>query len=216
MQRRMEWIKDKAMTRMAHITTAIAIGLGSSLALGASASEVTKQYPVRDFFKKPERSTFRLSPDGQFLSFLQPYKGRQNVFVQRIGSTEAPVAVTAETARDVGGYFWKGNDRIMYVKDFGGDENYHVVSVNRDGSDLKDLTPYDKVRAEVIDDLEDVDEFVLISHNHRNAEVADVFRVNLATGESKLIAEKPGQHRRLADRSRRQAAGGGHLRWRQY
>ena len=27
--------------------------------------------------------------------------------------------VTSETARDISGYFWKG-DRILYVKDFGG------------------------------------------------------------------------------------------------
>jgi hypothetical protein len=98
--------------------------------------------------------------------------------------------ITAETARDISGYFWKG-DRILYVKDFGGDENFHVVSVNLKGEDLKDLTPGEKVRALIVDDLVDDDKHIIVSHNKRDAKVFDVFRTNAATGEEKLIASKP-------------------------
>ena len=99
--------------------------------------------------------------------------------------------VTAETARDISGYFWKG-DRIVYVKDFGGDENFHVVSVNLNGEDLKDLTPGEKVRARIVDDLIDDDQHIIVSHNRRDAKVFDVFRTDVATGAEKLIAQNPG------------------------
>ncbi len=46
--------------------------------------------------------------------------------------------MTAETARDIGGYAWKG-ERLVYVKDFGGDENFHVVSVDRTGDEPRDF-----------------------------------------------------------------------------
>ena len=67
--------------------------------------------PLRDFFKNPEQGYFRLSPDGKMLGFMQPYESRMNIFVQPIdkaGSKEGVKRITAETARDISNYFFKG------------------------------------------------------------------------------------------------------------
>ena len=100
--------------------------------------------------------------------------------------------VTAETARDISSFGWKGSNRLIYGKDFGGDENFHVVSVDRKGEGLKDLTPGEKVKANVVDPLIDDDDHIIVSHNRRDAKVFDVFRINVNTGEEKLIAQNPG------------------------
>jgi dipeptidyl aminopeptidase/acylaminoacyl peptidase len=161
------------------------------MASTADMTERTKLIPLRDFFKNPEQSRFQISPDGNSIAFMQPYENRMNVFVQpRAGGPV--VRVTSETERDVAGYFWKGARRIVYMKDFKGDENYHVVSVNSDGSNLVDLTPFDKVRAEIIDDLYERDDEMIIAMNKRNPEIFDVYRVDLNTKELTLIAENPG------------------------
>ena len=97
---------------------AIAIGLiGGTVgyALPASA-QAAKQVPMRDFFKNPQEAGHQISPDGKYLSWLAPYERRQNVFVKPRNGGDIK-RVTSETARDIGGYFWKG-DRILYVKDF--------------------------------------------------------------------------------------------------
>ena len=174
------------------IVGAIAIGLaGGSLGYASLASaQAAKQVPMRDFFKNPQEAGHQISPDGKYLSWLAPYERRLNVFVKPLAGGEAK-RVTGETARDIGGYFWKG-DRILYVKDFGGDENFHVVSVNLKGEDLKDLTPGEKVRAQIIDGLLDDDKHIIVSHNKRDAKVFDVFRTNVASGDEKLIAQNPG------------------------
>ena len=161
-----------------------------------SASPV-KVYDVRDFFRKPERSRFALAPDGKHVAFLARNSGRLNVFVQALDAAGAPTgdakALTSESARDVSSFFWKGDDHVVYAKDSGGDENFHVLSVRIDGAGAgKDLTPYDGVRAEIIDDLKDVDGHMLVAHNKRDKKVFDVFRVDVATGEATLIAENPG------------------------
>ena len=170
----------------------IAIGLiGGAVGYAPPASaQAVKQVPMRDFFKNPQEAGHQISPDGKYLSWLAPYERRLNVFVKPIGGGETK-RVTSETARDIGGYFWKG-DRILYVKDFGGDENFHVVSVNLKGEDLKDLTPGEKVRAQIVDGLIDDDKNIIVSHNKRDAKVFDVFRTNVANGEEKLIAQNPG------------------------
>ncbi len=146
--------------------------------------------PLRDFFRNAEQAGHQISPDGRFLSYTASYERRMNVFVRPLGGGEA-TRVTSETARDISGYFWKGN-RIVYVKDFGGDENFHVVVADLDGSALKDLTPGENVRAEIVDDLEDDDDHLILSHNRRDPEVFDVYRIDLRTGAETLIAQNPG------------------------
>lgn len=149
-----------------------------------------REIPIRDFFKNPQEAAHQISPDGKYLSWVAPYERRLNVHVRPIDGG-ATVRVTGETARDIAGYFWKG-DRILYVKDFGGDENFHVVSVNLKGEDLKDLTPGEKVRAQIVDPLIDDDRHIIVSTNKRDPKVFDVFRVDVASGAETLLAQNPG------------------------
>ena len=146
--------------------------------------------PMRDFFRNPQETQHRVSPDGAYIAYLAPYESRMNVFVKRLGGGAA-TRVTGETARDIYGYFWKG-DRILYARDFGGDENFHLVSVDLSGQDLKDLTPGDKVLAQIIDTLLDDDSHIIVAHNRRDPKMFDVFRTNVITGEEILIARNPG------------------------
>ncbi|MCJ7497140.1 MAG: prolyl oligopeptidase family serine peptidase, partial [candidate division Zixibacteria bacterium] len=146
---------------------------------------------MRDFFKNPEKAYFQISPDGNYISFTQPYEKRMNIFVQARGSNEAK-RITSITDRDLSEYFWKGNDRLLYLKDFGGDENFHLFAVDREGKDTKDLTPFDSVRVMLIDDLKDDDTDVIIGMNKRNREIFDAYKLNTVTGELTLIAENPG------------------------
>lgn len=164
-------------------------------AAAPAPSAVPRQYDLRDFFRNPERAYFRLSPDGQWLSFMQPWENRLNVYVQPLKNGKPvgePRRLTSETARDISIYYWKGPDRILYVKDFGGDENFHVVSVDVKTGKVQDLTPGEKVRADIVDELEAHPTDILISHNRRDPKVFDVYRVNVATGDSRLVAQNPG------------------------
>ena len=173
------------------LTFAVVLGALEIVASPAASAADDAPIPVRDFFRHPERSNFRISPDGKTLASLQPYERRMNIYVQPIAGGE-PKRLTNETARDIPDHFWKGPDRLVYVKDFGGDENFHVVAVNKDGSGLKDLTPFDGVRAEIIDQLRDFPDQLLVGLNKRNKEVFDAYRLDLKTGELELIAENPG------------------------
>jgi dipeptidyl aminopeptidase/acylaminoacyl peptidase len=146
---------------------------------------------LKDFFKNPEKNGYQISPDGNYFSYLTSWENRMNVFVQKVGSDEV-VRVTSATERDISSYFWKGNNKIMYLQDKAGDENFKLYSVNKDGSDLKLLSPEDKVRTEIVDDLEDIDDYMLVNMNERNPQAFDVYRINVNTGEKKMIAENPG------------------------
>lgn len=146
--------------------------------------------PVKDFFKNPTQVSFRVSPNGEYISYRAPWESRMNVFVQNIKSKEVS-QVTKETTRDVGGYMWKG-DRILYSRDINGDENYIVYSAKIDGTGQMPLTPEKDVRAGILDDMRGVDgmeNMVMIQMNKRNPQVFDPYLVNVQTGELKALVD---------------------------
>lgn len=165
-----------------------------------SAERLPPLFPLKDFFRNPDRGFFRLSDDGNWLAFMQPVAfgespPRMNLFVQALtGSTPVGEArcLTRESERDIADYYWKGSDTLLYAKDFKGDENFHIVAVDVRSGAVSDLTPYPGVRAGIADDLPDDPDHVLITHNRRNPEAFDVYRVNVHTGEEILVAENPG------------------------
>tara|TARA_X000000950_G_scaffold164300_1_gene200863 strand:+ start:19 stop:1944 length:1926 start_codon:yes stop_codon:yes gene_type:complete len=152
---------------------------------------IAKQIPLENFFKNPEKSSYQISPDGSFYSFMAPYKNRMNIFIQKIGDSSA-TQLTFEEARDIAGYFWPNNEQIVFLKDEAGDENFHLFGVNIDGSNPIGFTDFEGVRAQIIDDLPDQKDFVVIGLNKRNKQVFDPYRLNLKTGEISMLAENPG------------------------
>lgn len=149
------------------------------------------QIPLEDFFRNPEKTGYQISPDGKFYSYLAPYENRLNIFVQQIGK-EKSIRLTNETDRDIAGYYWANKNRILYLKDKGGDENFALYGVDRDGKNLKCLTCFEGVRTMIVDDLKDFPDEVIISLNKRTPVVFDPYRLNIKTGEMTMLAENPG------------------------
>ena len=150
-----------------------------------------KQIPLEDFFKNPERSSYQISPNGDFYSYMAPYEKRMNIFIQKRGESES-IQITKEIDRDIAGYFWPNDEQIVYLKDTGGDENYRLYGVNIDGTNPISYTDFEGVRTQIIDDLPEQKDFVVIGLNKRNPQVFDPYRLNLKTGEMEMIAENPG------------------------
>jgi len=157
----------------------------------APKEQMPRLIPMEDFFKNPESTGYDLSPDGEHVAFLKPWQNRLNVHVQKIGEEEV-TRITSATERDIAGYIWANNERIAYVQDTAGDENFRVYAVDIDGADSKELTPFEKVRASIIDELENDPEHMLIDMNKRDARVFDVYRININTGQMEMIAQNPG------------------------
>ncbi len=144
--------------------------------------------PVEDFFRNPEKFKWRISPDGEYISYLSPHNGHTNVFVRKISDSNA-IPVTDDTIRNIYDYQWKGN-RILYLQDVGGDENFQLFSVGLDGKDLRALTPFSKVRTQILDNWRYVpgkEKEIMIGLNKRDAQYFDPYSINIETGEMKVL-----------------------------
>lgn len=146
---------------------------------------------MENFFRNPENAYFILSPSGEQIAFTKPVNSRMNIFATQIGSNDT-VQLTALEDRDISGYFWKSDSLIVYIRDNGGDENYHLFSVNVGTQKQADLTPFPKVSVQIVDALVDKPNEILVGMNKENPELFDVYHLNIETGELKMEAKNPG------------------------
>jgi dipeptidyl aminopeptidase/acylaminoacyl peptidase len=169
--------------------------LASVLVVGllgpALGAQRPKTIPVRDFFRNPEKAYFQVSQGGKYVSYTEPYQNRMNIVVRPVAGGEAR-RITSITDRDINAYGWKGDDRLFFFKDSGGNENFHLFAVDRAGTTQTDLTPMPKVRVNLVDELLDDPTDVLVEMNRRDSTVFDVYRVNVVTGDTTMIASNPG------------------------
>ena len=149
----------------------------------------TFPYTVQDYFSKPKLSAFLLSPDGTYFSFREKdSNGKSHIYVKNLSSNEI-TKVVEENEELIEGYWWANNERIVFMKDKGGDENHHVFGVNIDGTNVMDLTPFDGVRVRVINELKADPHHCIISMNKDNLQVFEPYKLDITTGELEKLYE---------------------------
>jgi len=150
--------------------------------------------PLQHFFDNPEKAGVKISPDGSKLSYLAPENDRLNVWVRTVGADD-DVCVTHDRARGIPGYLWSRDGKtILYVQDQGGNENYHLYAADLAApeADARDLTPFDNVRVQLVDNPRATPTKLLIAMNKRHAALFDVHRLDIESGEIEPVAENPG------------------------
>jgi len=181
---------------VARILAALAALCLPQLALSAAgpgpeptpAGTKTGLIPRKLLFGNPDKASPQLSPDGKQLSFLAPVEGVLNVWVGPAADPAAAKPVTHDKKRGIRSYFWAyTSQHLLYVQDTDGDEDFHIYRVDLKAGETKDLTPLKKIRAEIKADSHKFPEELLVGLNDRDPKFHDIYRVNLLTGERKLI-----------------------------
>ena len=144
-------------------------------------------------FGNPERAAPQISPNGKLLAWIAPDQGVLNVWVRSLGGTSDDRVVTSDRKRGIRNFFWQqDSSHILYTQDSGGDENWRLYQTDFASKETRDLTPFEKVQAQVIAASPRVPGSLLIGLNKRNAQLHDVYRLDLATGTLDVDTENPG------------------------
>ena len=146
--------------------------------------------PRKTLFGNPERTDVRISHDGTRISYLAPVDGVMNVWVAPVDAIQDARPVTQDTDRGIRLYFWTYNPGyIMYVQDREGDENWHVYAVDVESGETMDLTPFEGVHAMPKPPSDRFPDELVVGVNNREPQLHDLYRVNILTGESRLIVK---------------------------
>ena len=151
------------------------------------------------FFGNPEIAGAQISPDGKYIAFRKPYKDTMNIWVKRADEPfERARLITSETKRPIRGYFWSRDGKyILFVNDFGGDENFNVYAVDPSAAPAagaqaaaaRNLTDMKKVRAIIYEMPRADPDAIYVGLNNRDARWHDLYKLRVSTGERQLIKQ---------------------------
>ena len=172
------------------------------LVFGTIASAQGGLPPLIDreiFFGNPEIAGAQISPDGTYLAFRKPYQDTMNIWVKRADEPfERARLITSETTRPIRSYFWSRDGKyILFVNDFGGDENFNVYAVDpaakpAAGAEVaaaRNLSDMKKVRALIYEVPRSEPDTMYVGLNDRDARWHDLYKLRVSTGERQLIKQ---------------------------
>jgi dipeptidyl aminopeptidase/acylaminoacyl peptidase len=152
--------------------------------------------PRLAFYGGAEKSNFRVSPDGTRLAYLGPSgKGGPGLWIRTPGKNDDRL-VTGNPAA-LGGFRWAFDNRhLLFLRDSGqGRENFHLFAVDAETGGVRDLTPFEGVKAQNLLLQPRRPDEVLVGLNKRDKRYFDMYRVGLTAGEPVLDTENPGDVR---------------------
>jgi len=149
--------------------------------------------PRETLFGNPDRTRPQLSPDGKYLAYIAPdEKNVLQVWLRTVGEDDDQ-QLTADQKRGIRLYVWTYNpNQLIYLQDSDGDENFHLYLVNVQSKLVRDLTPFQGVKAQPIDLDPEFPDQILVGMNLNDRQKFDVYRVNLNNGAVEFETDNPG------------------------
>ena len=141
-------------------------------------------------FGNPERTSVRISPDGEKLAWLAPRDGVMNVWIAPREDPSAAKPVTHDTGRGIRFFTWAyTNQHVLYIQDKDGDENWRLYATDVAGGETRTLTEEEGIQARVQQMSRHTPHEILVGLNDRDPQWHDIYRLNIATAEKTLVLE---------------------------
>ena len=160
-------------------------------ALGACKPHA-RQIAIIDFFKTPEKVAYRISPDGKYLSYLKPFKDKQNIFIQSLADGKVQMATSFADYPVRGDYYWTYNNEIVFFQDNIASDEIKMFALDLSTLKTSLILSQKKVRIAILGRDRAEPDIITIRMNQRDPANFDIYRLNIKTRELKPYLINPG------------------------
>ena len=148
--------------------------------------------PVIDFFRTPEKVSYRISPDGKYISYLKPYKDKQNLFIQSLADGKERMATSFTDYSIRGDYFWTYNNEIVFFQDIITVDEIRMFALDVSTLKTQVIISPKKVRIAMIGRDKHEPDVVTIRMNKRDSANFDIYKLNIKTKDLNPYLVNPG------------------------
>ncbi len=165
----------------------------TNIAIDRQNTQLPSLIPRSILFSNPKITSPQLSPDGKYLAYIAPDENNVlQVWLRNLGTADDR-QLTSDRQRGIRSFVWTYTpERLIYLQDSNGDENFHLYLVDLQSSITRDLTPFLGVKARITALNPQFPAEILVKLNLNSSYVFDVYRINLENGAVELDTKNRG------------------------
>lgn len=148
--------------------------------------------PIEDFFVKSERSSFRLSPDGNKIAYLGIHDHCKNIFILDLQNADSSKQLTYQANLNVQSFFWLDNKRIIFSNAQSQMDSLKMYQIDVKSEKRSLLFAPEKARLRWISPIVENDGSLLVSMNVRDSSLFDLYKIYTDGRPAKMIEKNPG------------------------
>ena len=131
-------------TALPHLLLCGVLAFSALASVDAPAAEGATPLAAKDFFSLPNVRSPKLSPDGKKIAFLFPHENRMALGLFDRTTGESRLVLRGED-ESIYSFFWKGDDRIVFLADFSGNESFFIGATDLTGKKVLRLAESQRV-----------------------------------------------------------------------
>ena len=156
----------------------------------SSAATTSPLIERKILFGNPDKAMVKLSPDGQYISYIAPREGVLNIWIAPSSDPLNAKPITDDKDRGIRSYYWAyNNTHIIFSQDEKGDENFRIYTYNLENKETKLLTNDKGVKAFLYGISHRSPNEILIGLNERDKRYFDVYKFDILKGTKELLIE---------------------------
>lgn len=148
--------------------------------------------PIEDFFVKPDKSSFKLSPDGQKIAYLGMDDHCKNVFVLDLQDKRNSKQLTYQSAMNVQYFFWASDSTIVFSNSQSNTDSLRIFAISVADEAMHQLLPTQKTKLRWLHSQQMRSDYLLASLNNRDSTVFDLYKIFLNGDTPELVTQNPG------------------------
>ena len=148
--------------------------------------------PIEDFFVKPERTSFRLSPDGSKVAYLGVHDHCKNIFILDLQEPDSSKQLTYQVNLNVQSFFWLNNQKIIFSNTQSTSDSLRMFQIDVKSEQRKPLFAPEKARLRWVYPIVENNGSLLVGMNKRDSSLFDLYRVYLDGRQPQLVDQNPG------------------------
>ncbi|UPZ36778.1 hypothetical protein MUB18_00320 [Sphingobacterium sp. PCS056] len=173
----------------AHIILSIVII--TLLGMGCSENR-TERIPIESFFSTPEKTSFKISPDGNFIAYIGLDNHCKNIFLLNLNNRDSSKQLTYQNDMNVNSFVWGDNEEIIFSIEQATNDSLRLYAVNILTDALQPLIKPMKAKFRWVQPSRLYDKGIIVAINNRDSSTFDLHKLYIDGRKSEVILQNPG------------------------
>ncbi len=148
--------------------------------------------PINQFFSKPEKSNFKISPNGRFIAYIGLDNHCKNIYLIDLIHQDSSKQLTYQNDINVKSFAWNDNSKISFLTEQSAQDSLRLYAVDINTEKIWPLIKPIRGRFRWIHTMTTGGDSFIGGMNDRDSSLFDLYRIYLDGRPRELILQNPG------------------------